>query len=466
MQMMPRIEQPPSVWRMRTNVRWNLVGNVVYAIGQCLQLVILARMGGPAAVGEYAFALALTGPVMVFASLCLRFMHASDAHSVYLFREYLYLRCATTVAAVFGVVIIAGVTGVSHGSWSVLLPVCGMRAADALSDIYYGVWQGHERMSVIAWAMILNSVSSIAFMTAAAMLGGGVPGAAVGSALGSCTALLFVRLRTASDSEVQRAVTSDSGPVAWRRVLRLSVEAAPLGFILLLSSLQQNVPRFFVQRYAGEAALGLFAAASQLTAAAEIVGGALAGAAGPRLARLFANGEVGSFRKLTSKLTAAGLVLGAAGVLFSLLAGRWFLVHLYRPEFASGTRMLVVLSAAAGMGLVTSFLGYALTSARVITVQPVLLTVTLTILVMCCVTVVPRYGGNGAAWALVAASSAHALVSWLALHKFAWKQSESLRPDVGLQKSFSIGSTAPDSLSKSHQQARFPYWQVGETSNK
>ena len=129
--------------------------------------------------------------------------------------------------------------------------------------------------------------------------------------------------------------------------------------------------------------------------------------------------------------------------------------------------MLVVLSAAAGMGLVASFLGYALTSARVITVQPVLLTVTLTILVMCCVTVVPRYGGDGAAWALVAASSAHALVSWLALHRFAWKQSESLPSDVGLQKSFSIGSTAPESLSKSHQQARvFPYWQVGETSNK
>jgi Na+-driven multidrug efflux pump len=89
--------------------------------------------------------------------------------------------------------------------------------------------------------------------------------------------------------------------------------------------------------------------------------------------------------------------------------------------------MLVVLSAAAGMVLVTSFLGYALTSARVITVQPVLLTITLTVLVIGCVTLVPRYGGDGAAWALVAASSVYALVSWLALHRFTWKQSESLR---------------------------------------
>src|SRR4029077_4742846 len=128
--MTPKIEQSPSAGRMGSNVRWTLVGNVIYALGQCLQLVILARMGGPAAVGAYAFALALTGPPMVFASLSLRFMHASDARDAYLFREYLYLRVATTVAAVFGVMIIGGVTGVSHGSWSVLLPICCMRAAD------------------------------------------------------------------------------------------------------------------------------------------------------------------------------------------------------------------------------------------------------------------------------------------------------------------------------------------------
>jgi hypothetical protein len=53
--------------------------------------------------------------------------------------------------------------------------------------------------------------------------------------------------------------------------------------------------------------------------------------------------------------------------------------------------------------------------------------ITLTVLVMCCVLVVPRYAGDGAAWALVAASSAYALVSWLALHRFAWNQSKSLR---------------------------------------
>src|SRR5207253_10578993 len=121
---------------------------------------------------------------------------------------------------------IAWGTGTAH--WAVLLPVCAMRAADAISDVYYGAWQQHERMRVIACGLALNSVSSAAFMTAGVVLGGGVPGAAIGSALGSCTALIFVRLRTLSDAELRSAVVARAGPVSWRRLARLATEAAPL----------------------------------------------------------------------------------------------------------------------------------------------------------------------------------------------------------------------------------------------
>ena len=34
-----------------------------------------------------------------------------------------------------------------------------MRAADALSDVHYGAWQQHERMSVIGWGLTLNAVA-------------------------------------------------------------------------------------------------------------------------------------------------------------------------------------------------------------------------------------------------------------------------------------------------------------------
>jgi O-antigen/teichoic acid export membrane protein len=405
---------------MGFNLTWNLVGSVAYALGQWLQLVILAHMGGPAAVGTYAYALAFTAPVMVFASMCLRFLQASDARSAYTFREYLSLRAATTIAAVVLILTMALATGTARGAWLVLLAVCALRAADALSDIYYGLWQRRERMRIIACGMTLNAAGSVALMAAASMLDAGVPGAALGAATGSFAALLFIHWRTASDRELAPAMRSESGAVDWRRVFHLSREAAPLGFTILLGSLQQNVPRFFVQAYAGTAALGVFAAASQLTASADLAGGALAAAAAPRMGAHHANGDARSFRQVTRNLVATGALFGVLGVAFAVVAGRWFLVNVYRPEFASGAQTLVVLSAAAGMALVSSMLGYSLTSARVITIQPVLLTATLGVLVACCFAVVPRWGADGAAWALVGATSVHALGSWIALRRSAW----------------------------------------------
>jgi len=402
---------------MRSNIRWNLVGNLAYALGQWLQLIILARMGGPAAVGAYVFALALTAPVMMLASLCLRFMQACDVRRAYAFREYLSLRGATTVAAVFTIALIAWGTGAGRSTWAVLLPICAMRAADAISDIYYGVWQQHERMSVIAGGLVLNSVSSAAFMTGAALLGGGVPGAAIGSALGSCAALVFVRLRTSSDAELRRAAAARAGPILLRRLARLAAEAAPLGFSILLGSLQQNVPRFFLAHYGGEAVLGLFAAASQLTTAGDVVTSALGAGAGPRLASMHARGDAVAFRALTRKLVLVGALLGVSGVALSALAGRRILELLYRPEFGAGAHTLVVLSAAAGIGFVASLLCYAISSARVFAVQPLLLGVTLAVLVASCAVLVPRHRGNGAALALMGASSVLALLSWLALRR-------------------------------------------------
>ena len=403
--------------RMGSNVRWTLLGNVVYAVGQWIQLVIFARLGGAAAVGAYAFTLALTAPVMMLANLQLRMLLASDARGAYAFREYRRLRLATTLAALLAVALIASLTADGRGHWRVLVPVCAMRAAYEMGDVYYGLWQQHQRMRVIGVGLVLNTVSSLAFMALAAALGGGAPGAAAGAALGACASFAFVHHRTAADADLRRSVAAGADHVEWRRIGRLALEGAPLGVIILLGSLQQNIPRYFIQAHSGEAALGLFAAASQLTAAGTTVIGALGGAATPRLARLCAAGQAGAFRALTRKLVAAAALLGLLGVALSALVGREVLVVLFRPEFGAAARVLVILSVGAGLGFVATLLGYALTAARVIAVQPVTLAVALVALVACCSILVPGQGAAGAAWALVAASAVQAICNAAALHR-------------------------------------------------
>jgi O-antigen/teichoic acid export membrane protein len=318
----------------------------------------------------------------------------------------------TTTASLAAVAAAAAATGEGRRLWPNLVPVGAMRAADALADLYYGLWQRDERMRPIGVGLALNAAASVAFMLALAAAGGGAPGAAAGSALGSWVALAYVHLRTSADPEL-RAALAVRPPAGPGRLLRLAREAAPLGLIVLLGSLQANVPRYFLQRQAGAAALGLFAAASQLTSAGSIVIGALGAAATPRVARLFAAGDGPGLRAVTRGLVLAGAGLGVLGVLLSAAVGRPVLAVVFRPEFAAAAPTLVVLSAAAGLGFVATLLGYLLTAARSIAVQPVLLLATLAATSAGCALLVPARGAPGAAWALAAGAAVQ--LGWSAI---------------------------------------------------
>lgn len=413
--MTPQIERPRPPRAMRSNVRWLFFGNVAHALAQWLQLGILARLGGAAAVGAYVFALALTGPVMMLANLQLRMLLATDTRLAYSFQVYRRLRIVATAAALAAVALIALASADARAAWPVLLPVCSLRAFEAFSEIYYGLWQRRERMAVVGQSLALNAASSVVFMAGAWLLGGDIPAAAAGAALGSLAGLGYAYARTSTDPEVRRDAAAPPTAESWGRVGRLAIEAAPLGVIILLVSLQQNVPRYFIQHYWGPSALGLFAAANQLTTAGGLVVGALGSAASPRLAALFGLGESRPFVTLTRKLALGGAVLGIAGVALSALVGRQVLMILFRPEFGEGAPVLVVLSAAAGFGFVATLYGYALTSVRSIVIQPMVLAVTLTLLVVTSAFLVPAHGAAGAAWAVVVSSVAHAIASAAAL---------------------------------------------------
>ncbi|MGI8856402.1 MAG: hypothetical protein ACR2JW_11675, partial [Thermomicrobiales bacterium] len=57
--------QPPGARSLRANFSWTFVGNVVYAACQWGMLVVLAKLGSPEVVGQFALGLAITAPVIM-----------------------------------------------------------------------------------------------------------------------------------------------------------------------------------------------------------------------------------------------------------------------------------------------------------------------------------------------------------------------------------------------------------------
>src|SRR6202167_3036709 len=101
------IPAPP----LRVSFSWTLAGNFIYAVTQFGVLSVLAKLGNPAVVGQYALALAISAPIFMFTNLQLRGVQATDARHQYQFADYFTLRCLATLV---GVLTISDVVALSH----------------------------------------------------------------------------------------------------------------------------------------------------------------------------------------------------------------------------------------------------------------------------------------------------------------------------------------------------------------
>jgi len=390
---------------LRANFSWMFLGNTCHAGCQWGVLMVLAKNGNPEMVGQFALGLAVTAPVFMLANLQLRGIQATDARDEYRFGDFLGLRLLTTVLALLIVVSVAHLTGYRKELAAIVIAVGVGKALDSLGEVFYGLIQKHEQMDRIAKAKMITGFLSLGGMAAGIALTGNLLWGAVGWAIAPLLTLVCYIFRAASDvirmSLVTRLSTFDALRPRWNLnvLARLTWLALPLGCVMMLSSLSTNIPRYFVERYLGEGNLGIFAAMGYTMVAGTMVVLSLAHSASPRLARYFAAGDRAAFIALLSKLLGIGVLLGAVALLVVVVAGRPILATLYTPEYAQYMDVFILLTLAAALGFVSSFLGTALTPTRRFKTQFLINLIAISTLLCLCALFVPTYGLVGAATA-------------------------------------------------------------------
>ncbi len=392
---------------LKQNFSWTFVGNGVYQACQWGMLVVLAKLTSPEAVGQFALGLAICAPVVMLTNLQLRAVQATDARGEYEFRDYLGLRLLMTGLAL---AIITGIAVLGYSSVTTLVILAAglAKSFQALSDVFYGLLQQHERMDRIAKSMMIKGPLSLVVFGATVYLTHSVLWGFL--ALAVTWALVLLIYDLGSGALILRA--SDANPKLnrWQVLrprwvcgilLRLAWLALPLGLVMMLISLNANIPRYFIERYLGERELGIFAAMAYLMVAGMVIVGALGQSATPRLAKYYAAGNAVGFRNLVMKMVGIGVLLGASGVLLAAVAGRELLTLLYTPEYAQESGVFFWLMIAGGITYVSSFLGYTMTAARYFKVQLPLFALVAGTTTAACLWLVPHWGLLGAAWALI-----------------------------------------------------------------
>jgi O-antigen/teichoic acid export membrane protein len=394
---------------LRANFTWTFFGNAVYSACQWGSLVVLAKIGSPELVGQFSLGLAIAMPAIMFASLQLRPVIASDVREEYRFGEYLGFRITTTVLAVLVILAIA-LTMRSGAMMTWLIFLMGLsQATEAISDVYYARLQFIDRMDRIAKSQIIRGPLALLAMGFAVYLTGQVVWGAAALVLARAVVLFGYDLRTQTQSSQPFPANAEQARTEldhlretlrprwdlhrFGKILWLSL---PLGIVALLVNLNVNIPRYFIQWSFGTRELGLFSAIAFMMSAGNLFIGALAQAAFVRMAKSFADGNAADFVSVLLKLLGIGTLVGAGGIVVARVAGAELLTILYRPEYAALSHVLVLFMVVAWISYLGQFLGYAMTAARYFVHQIPLFVIVALAITAGSYWLVPRMGLKGA----------------------------------------------------------------------
>jgi O-antigen/teichoic acid export membrane protein len=397
---------------LRANFSWTFVGNTVNSGAWFAMTIVLAKLGSPEHVGQFALGLATTAPIFLFATLRLRDIQATDARQEYLFGDYFAMRLITTVLAVLAVV---GIVAVSSFEWEValvILATAASKAVEAISDAFYGLFMQQERLDLIAKSMMMKGPLSLIGLGIGFYLTGSVFWGVVGLATARAVIMVGYDIRNATlrldpssnPFRFRRIIPKDFPGPRWnaRILVRLAWMAIPLGFVTMLISFNANIPRYFIQGHLGAYQLGIFAAITSFQKAAPTVVQALGRSASPRLAKYHAADNTRAFRRLALRLAGIGALLGGGGVLVAFVAGRQILTLFYGAEYAlRGLFILVMIDA--GLDYISTMLLFVITSARYLRIQLPLYLLTTSTIAVACFLLVPSIGLQGAAIASIIA---------------------------------------------------------------
>jgi O-antigen/teichoic acid export membrane protein len=394
----------PAGRSLAANVSWLVVATATYSACQWLIIVVLTRAASVRSVGQYANALAITAPIVLLAGLQLRDVQATDVRREYSFGDYLGLRLVALVGALLAIAVAALVSAPDpEGLWTVGL-IGLAKVFESLSDLQYGLLQQHERMDRIAQSLLVRSLLGLAAITAGLALTGSVAVGAGALALTWAAAALlldrrFVRALPHMDAAGARPRFER------KRLLSLARKTAPLGVVIMLVSLQTNVPRYFIKQRLGTEDLGVFAAMASLFIAGGLFVNAVGQSASPRLARAFAARDWRQFGRALAWMVGGALTLGLGGAGVAALFGRPLLAMFFGAAYAEHSGIFTTLMFVSGLAYSCSVLGYAMTAARCFSAQPPLFTAVVLCEIAACAVLVPRLGLTGAAlaWGLALA---------------------------------------------------------------
>lgn len=380
---------------LKRNFSWNFIGNLIYAATQWGLIVVITRLGSIELVGLFSLGLAITSPIILFTNLQLRTVQATSQNNEFHIGDYFGIRIATDFIFII-ILFIYLILSNYDGFTNIIIILVGItKIIESLSDLLYGFFQQKERMELIAKSTIIRGVSSFIVVFFSLYLTGDLSLALICMSLAWLLVFIFYDIKNLykfSSSLKPRFKISNIN------IVKLSL---PLGLVVMIVSLNTNLPKILIEKLLNVEALGIFASISYLVFVGSKFIDSVGNALLPKLAKMYIAQNVKAFRKYLLILVGLSFMIGLILIIFSIIIGDFILYIIYGSVFSEYKNLLILIMIYGMFNYISYSLMVGLNSMRKFKIQPYLGIFWLIVSISTLSWLIPEYGLVGAAYSLI-----------------------------------------------------------------
>ena len=328
---------------------WSLGGQIGYYGLQWMNMIILARLSGPEAVGLYTLGLAIANPIMAVASLMFRLVYATDQKNRWSFEDYDSVRWITLPIGVFAIAAVGFGLGYRELTLIVILIAASWKFSETMSDINYAVPHKRGDMRAIALSMVTRAAFSSLVLALVLYFSNRLD-----YALGAFTLTWWV-CYLVIDKRFKREAEPKVGDATRVDLVRFAFPMALSGAIIYLTF---SIPRIILDQYEDTTTLGIFAAISHLLLVGLLAVNSIGAALTPRLSRYFSNGEMGSYFKEIGIGFSAGAFVSLSFIGIAYFAGDLLITLIYGRTISGQGDLVFAMSLASLPMYIGSLIGF------------------------------------------------------------------------------------------------------------
>jgi O-antigen/teichoic acid export membrane protein len=354
----------------RLKASWALMGNLTYAAGQMVLLLLVARLAGLAELGMFTFALALTAPIQLGLGLSLRSVRVVEDPSEFPMRLFVGQAVASGAVAIALVAGISAIVISDLGTWCVVVAVAVMKALESQIELIYGEMQRLDRLDLVAASQVVRTFVMLVVASAALRTWG--------SALALTLSLIAAwSVTVALQHLVLLARLRETGGLAApseSRVRRTELlrRCWPLGVAAGVISLNGSLPRIVTFGSLGPEQAGVFAILSYALVVMSIVGNSLGQTVLLALRESRIRNDPDSARRIARRQQGIVVAVGSILVLAVVFAGEPVLRFALPGYQGPVTGPAIIFAIAATIGGFASIASYEVMSTRRYMSHPVL----------------------------------------------------------------------------------------------